>query len=172
MSAQMRSPAPRANAGNRAEVIRNDASLITAHAERKVISPRFSSPGGMGSLCRSRGQSSHWRASGGPSHEGSSRLRRDQSSGVGGLPRRAESAVAARQGNGARACRPQPAPGRSQSRLVQDQSTQRPVVRFRDWRQGRRSRCLVAYLADVSQGEAARLLAQMLGIETGGRRHG
>ncbi len=31
---------------------------------------------------------------------------------------------------------------------------------------------LVAYLADVSQGEAARLLAQMLGIETGRRRHG
>ena len=31
---------------------------------------------------------------------------------------------------------------------------------------------LVAYLADVSQGEAARLLAQMLGLETGGRRHG
>ena len=31
---------------------------------------------------------------------------------------------------------------------------------------------LVAYLADVSQGEAARLLAQMLGIETGGPRHG
>ena len=30
---QMRSPAPRANAGIRAEVIRNDASLITAHAE-------------------------------------------------------------------------------------------------------------------------------------------
>ena len=30
---QMRSPAPRANAANRAEVIRNDASLITAHAE-------------------------------------------------------------------------------------------------------------------------------------------
>jgi hypothetical protein len=31
---------------------------------------------------------------------------------------------------------------------------------------------LVAYLADVSQGEAARLLAQMLGIEAGGRRNG
>jgi hypothetical protein len=31
---------------------------------------------------------------------------------------------------------------------------------------------LVAYLADVSQGEAARLLSQMLGIETGGRRYG
>jgi hypothetical protein len=31
---------------------------------------------------------------------------------------------------------------------------------------------LVAYLADVSQGEAARLLAQMLGLETGGCRHG
>jgi len=31
---------------------------------------------------------------------------------------------------------------------------------------------LVAYLANVSQGEAARLLAQMLGIEVGGRRHG
>ena len=31
---------------------------------------------------------------------------------------------------------------------------------------------LVAYLADVSQGEAARLLAQMLGLEIGGRRHG
>jgi hypothetical protein len=31
---------------------------------------------------------------------------------------------------------------------------------------------LVAYLADVSQGEAARLLAQMLGIETRVRRHG
>ena len=31
---------------------------------------------------------------------------------------------------------------------------------------------LVAYLADVSQGEAARLLAQMLGIETRGWRHG
>jgi hypothetical protein len=30
---QMRSPAPRANAGNRAEVIRNNASLITTHAE-------------------------------------------------------------------------------------------------------------------------------------------
>jgi hypothetical protein len=30
----------------------------------------------------------------------------------------------------------------------------------------------VAYLADVSQGEAARLLAQMLGIETGGPRRG
>ena len=31
---------------------------------------------------------------------------------------------------------------------------------------------LVAYLANVSQGEAARLLAQMLAIETGGRRDG
>jgi hypothetical protein len=31
---------------------------------------------------------------------------------------------------------------------------------------------LVAYLADVSQGEAARLLANMLGLEIGGRRHG
>ena len=31
---------------------------------------------------------------------------------------------------------------------------------------------LVAYLANVSQGEAARLLAQMLGIEAGGPRHG
>ena len=31
---------------------------------------------------------------------------------------------------------------------------------------------LVAYVADVSQGEAAHLLAQMLGIEVGGRRHG
>jgi hypothetical protein len=31
---------------------------------------------------------------------------------------------------------------------------------------------LVAYLADVSQGEAARLLAQMLGIEAAGRRNG
>ena len=31
---------------------------------------------------------------------------------------------------------------------------------------------LVAYLARVSQGEAARLLAQMLGIETGGPRRG
>lgn len=31
---------------------------------------------------------------------------------------------------------------------------------------------LVAYLADVSQGEAARLLARMLGMEVGGRHHG
>ena len=31
---------------------------------------------------------------------------------------------------------------------------------------------LVAYLAGVSQGEAARLLAQMLGLQTGGRGHG
>jgi hypothetical protein len=31
---------------------------------------------------------------------------------------------------------------------------------------------LVAYLAGVSQGEAARLLAQMLGVEAGGPRHG
>ncbi len=31
---------------------------------------------------------------------------------------------------------------------------------------------LVAYLAGVNQGEAARLLAQMLGMEMGGRRHG
>jgi hypothetical protein len=31
---------------------------------------------------------------------------------------------------------------------------------------------LVAYLADVSQGEAARLLAQMLGMETRGHHHG
>jgi hypothetical protein len=31
---------------------------------------------------------------------------------------------------------------------------------------------LVAYLANVSQYEAARLLAQMLGIEAGGPRHG
>ncbi len=31
---------------------------------------------------------------------------------------------------------------------------------------------LVAYLADVSQGEAARLLARMLGIEAGGPHHG
>ena len=30
---------------------------------------------------------------------------------------------------------------------------------------------LVAYLADVSQGEAARLLARMLGIEAGGPGH-
>jgi hypothetical protein len=30
---QTRSPAPRANAGNRAEVIRNDSSLITTYAE-------------------------------------------------------------------------------------------------------------------------------------------
>ena len=31
---------------------------------------------------------------------------------------------------------------------------------------------LVAYVADVSQVEAALLLARMLGLETGGRRHG
>jgi hypothetical protein len=31
---------------------------------------------------------------------------------------------------------------------------------------------LVAYLADVSQGEAVRPLARMLGIEAGGQRHG
>jgi hypothetical protein len=31
---------------------------------------------------------------------------------------------------------------------------------------------LVAYLADVSQGDAARLLAQMLGMDVRGRRHG
>jgi hypothetical protein len=31
---------------------------------------------------------------------------------------------------------------------------------------------LVAYLAGVSQSEAARLLAQMLGIDAGGPRHG
>ena len=31
---------------------------------------------------------------------------------------------------------------------------------------------LVAYLAGVSQGEAARLLAQILGLEIGGRRRG
>ena len=31
---------------------------------------------------------------------------------------------------------------------------------------------LVAYLADVSQGEAARLLVQMLGMETRGHHHG
>jgi len=31
---------------------------------------------------------------------------------------------------------------------------------------------LVAYLADVSQGEAARLLAKMLGLECGGRHNG
>lgn len=31
---------------------------------------------------------------------------------------------------------------------------------------------LVAYLAGVSQGEAARLLANMLGLEIGGRRNG
>jgi hypothetical protein len=31
---------------------------------------------------------------------------------------------------------------------------------------------LVAYLESVSQGEAARLLARMLGLETRGRRHG
>jgi hypothetical protein len=31
---------------------------------------------------------------------------------------------------------------------------------------------LVAYLASVSQGEAARLLARMLGLDTGGPRHG
>jgi hypothetical protein len=31
---------------------------------------------------------------------------------------------------------------------------------------------LVAYLAGVSQGEAARLLARMLGLEAGGPRHG
>jgi hypothetical protein len=30
---------------------------------------------------------------------------------------------------------------------------------------------LIAYLADVSQDDAARLLAQMLGMETGGRRN-
>ncbi len=31
---------------------------------------------------------------------------------------------------------------------------------------------LVAYLAGVSQGEAARMLARMLGLEAGGLRHG
>lgn len=31
---------------------------------------------------------------------------------------------------------------------------------------------LVAYIAGVSQGEAARLLANMLGLESGGRRNG
>ena len=31
---------------------------------------------------------------------------------------------------------------------------------------------LVAYLEGVSQGEAARRLARMLGLEIGGRRHG
>jgi hypothetical protein len=33
---QMRSPAPRANAENRAEGIRNDASSTTAHAESEA----------------------------------------------------------------------------------------------------------------------------------------
>ena len=37
---------------------------------------------------------------------------------------------------------------------------------------GRDPISLVAYLADVAQGEGARLLAQMLGIEAGGRRRG
>jgi hypothetical protein len=31
---------------------------------------------------------------------------------------------------------------------------------------------IIAYLADVSQGEAARLLARMLGLEVGGKRNG
>ncbi|MGO9418990.1 hypothetical protein [Roseiarcus sp.] len=37
---------------------------------------------------------------------------------------------------------------------------------------GRDPLSLVAYLADISQVEAARLLARMLGLETEGRRHG
>jgi hypothetical protein len=37
---------------------------------------------------------------------------------------------------------------------------------------GRDPVSLVAFLAGVSQGEAARLLAQMLGIDSGGRRRG
>ena len=36
---------------------------------------------------------------------------------------------------------------------------------------GRDPISLVAYLADVSQGEAARLLARMLGIDVGGARN-
>ena len=36
ISPQTRSPAPRDNAGNRADVIRNDASSTTAHAESEA----------------------------------------------------------------------------------------------------------------------------------------
>ena len=68
-----------------------------------------------------------------------SRLRRDQSSGAGGLPCRSEPPFAGRQDHRARACRAQSAPRGSQPRIVQGQPLQRPMVRLRHRRQGRRS---------------------------------
>ena len=88
---QMRCPAPRANAGNRAEVTRNARLPIASPAlNRKAISRRFSSPGAIASPCPSPAPLSHWRAWGGGSFDQSPRLRLDQSSGAGSLPCRSE----------------------------------------------------------------------------------
>ena len=87
-------------------------------------------------------------------------------------------AVLARLLPGGKACRrgirrAQSAPRRSSSRIASRSTA--TTARWADFATGDKGGdpiSLVAYLADVSQGEAARLLARMLGLEVERRRDG
>ena len=139
--------------------------FLPSHSpNRKTNSPRYIRPGAMASPCPWRGIAAlaNWR---GLSDEGCPRLRRNQSSGAGGLSGRSEQASAGREDHRARDCRAQPAPRRQRLGSFKINRYNGRWADFATGDKGGDPVSLVAYLADVSQGEAARLLAQMLGPE-------
>jgi hypothetical protein len=71
----MRSPAPRGNAENRAQVIRTRLSIASPRLNWKVNSRRSSSPGAIVSSCLSLELSSSWRILEGRSDEWPYRFR-------------------------------------------------------------------------------------------------
>ena len=166
----MRSPAPRANAGNRAEVVRNETSLYHRPPEPEAdfaalyLARRFGLAMPLAHVVAALANL------GGRSDERRPRLRRDQSSGSGGLPCRAEQASAGRQSRRREIVALNP---RRADRNLGTFKINRYNGRWCDFATGDKGGdpiSLVAYLADVSQGEAARLLAQMLGHGNRGAR--
>ena len=170
---QMRSPAPRANAETGRKSFATRPPIPSPASNRKPISPRSISPGGSASPCRLRAQSPRWRAWGGRSDERRSRLRGDQSSGAGGLPCRAEQALAERQDGRrarlSRSIRAAPIASSDRSRSIAttgDGATSPPATRAA-------IRLALSPISPTFRRARRRgLLAQMLGIETGGPRHG
>jgi len=170
---QMRSPAPRWRAENRAEGIRNDASLITAHAEPEGDFAALFVARRYGFALPTRAGNRHTGA-----HRGGLRMR--EALDFGAINQAALAAFPAvlnrllprgkTVGREIVALNP-----RRLDRNLGSFKVNRFNGRWCDFATGDKGGdpvSLVAYLAGVSQGEAARLLAQMLGIETGGRRHG
>jgi hypothetical protein len=169
---QLRGPAPRANAGNRAEVIRNKTSHTIARAEPEADFAAIYRP-----AVRSRLAACACNRRAGELGEGARMKDALDFTAINQAALAAFPAVLNRLlprgkavGREIVALNP-----RRADRNLGSFKVNRFNGRWCDFATGDKGGdpiSLVAYLADVSQGEAARLLAQMLGLETGGRRHG